>query len=167
MQRHFGDLVDVYDADYAISDTERKFLTSQASSDAGRPHVLHVDALNRQDLIDSSPSGGWDILVDKSTADAIACGEPVTVALGDGSAPKTAEPIEVLCRNLHRVTSEGATWLCISYSSSRFDFLAGAGKQHGWRVRSKAPVSLTESAQTEAVVHRPETGTWGWVLERV
>lgn len=165
MQRHFGERVNVYDADYAISGTERKFLSSQEVRGEQRPRVLHFDALVLRDLIDCAPAGGWDVLVDKSTADAIACGEPLVMSSDDGSVSPAREPIEVLCENLHHVTSANAAWLCISYSSSRFDFLSGAEQRHGWRVESKAPIGLVKSEET-ALVHRPETGTWAWILRR-
>lgn len=166
LQRHFGERVRVYDADYAISGTERKFLAQQTGSDIHTLPLLHFDALDLQDMAGNAPLGGWDILVDKSTADAIACGEPLMSISRDGSGSATREPIEVLCENLNRVTSTDASWLCVSYSASRFDFLLGAEKQHGWRVQSKTPIRLSQSGN-EGVVHRPETGIWAWVLRRL
>lgn len=165
MQQHFGERVTVQDADYAISGTERKFLALQADPDALAIPVLHFDALNLRDMLASAPQGGWDILVDKSTADAIACGEPLVTVSSGGSTPSAREPIEVLCENLYQATSSDAVWLCISYSSGRFDFLNGAETRYGWQVQSKTPVQLAKSGEGE-IVHRPETGTWAWVLRK-
>lgn len=166
MQRQFGKLVHVYDADYAIRETGRKFLDHRSDSGDLGPQVLHFDALSLHALLECTPPGGWDILVDKSTADAIACGEPLIATPHDGPGHTTREPLEVLCENLRQATSADATWLCVSYSTSRFDFLTGAEERHGWRVQSKTPVRLAGS-EGEDVVHRPETGTWAWTLQRV
>lgn len=167
LQRRFGKLVNVYDADYAISETERKFLL-QRFTDSGieTPRVLHLDALNSQQMIDCSPPGGWNLLVDKSTADAIACGEPIATTAQADTGPATHDPIEVLCRNLRRVTSADAAWVSISYSASRFEFLQGAEHRHGWRVESKIAIRHSGS-EAGGIVHRPVTATWVWVLRRI
>ena len=79
----------------------------------------------------------WDILVDKSTADAICCGPDIPLKspllphpIGSqeeqsvfGPSSEMVQPIIVLCRNLARVTKRGGRWISISYSSSRFDHL--------------------------------------------
>jgi hypothetical protein len=156
--------------------------------------ILNLNALDLYDLRSKS-EGGWDLIIDKSTADAISCGP----LIGD------IEPINVLCDNMAEVTNRGTRWISISYSPTRFSWLsitsggngdgAGirgearsnmgqAGREEGgegrggggWKVLEKkflASTSLPEGRRwkdasgVERVVFEPETGVWGWVLERV
>lgn len=171
-----GDEVDVQvvDSDY---------VAESINLSTPRP-ILNLNALDIYDLRSKS-EGGWDLIIDKSTADAISCGP----LIGD------IEPINVLCNNLAEVTKKGTRWISISYSPTRFSFLSAAdggignragsrdiirgGKEGGgagWKVLEKrflASTSLPEGRRwkdergVERVVFEPETGVWGWVLERV
>lgn len=165
IQRRFGARSEVYDADFALSDAQRSYLSRAEEPTLRELPVLHINALSLSDLLRTQPEGGWDILVDKSTADAISCGEPLPDD-SDHAPSDTSEPIELLCVNLSKVTRPHAVWLCVSYSSNRFDFLSSAEKRFGWRVRSKSPVSRPSHQKPGDVVHRPETCTWAWLLER-
>lgn len=149
--------------------------------------ILNLNALDLSDLQKKS-GGGWDLIIDKSTADAISCGPLID----------DVEPINVLCNNLAEVTRKGTRWISTSYSPTRFSFLSvtkatnggngdGAGVNEvigaegdvgrgGWKVLEKrflASTSLPEGRRwkdesgVERVVFEPETGVWGWVLERV
>lgn len=109
--------------------------------------VIQLDVLNHTSLKAATQEQGgvWDILVDKSTADAISCGPGIPISQpdsidpgssgasssassgnnGDASSPTLlCPPIEVLCSNLARVTRPGGKWISISYSSTRFDHLS-------------------------------------------
>jgi hypothetical protein len=159
---------------------------------------------------------GWDVLLDKSTADAISCGPDIPLSLSlspasssyvpshgndtpdDTDSPPDAplvEPIIALCHNLARATRKGGRWLCISYSSTRFDHLStlprhssGEGDKDGddegqqagepgWRLISKSPVdgfADTPPSNTQnvtgkqgAVVYAPQVNVWAYVLERI
>jgi hypothetical protein len=185
LKQRMGDKVDnqVIDSDY---------VSESITLSTPRP-ILNLDALDLSDLRNKS-EGGWDLIIDKSTADAISCGP----LIGD------TEPIDVLCNNLTEVTKKGIRWISISYSPTRFSFMSttsggngdgagirgearsnvgkaggeegGEGRGGGWKVLEKkflASTSLPEGRRwkdksgVERVVFEPETGVWGWVLERV
>jgi hypothetical protein len=179
LKQRIGDKVDVQvvDSDY---------VSESITLSTPRP-ILNLNALDLSDLRNKS-EGGWDLITDKSTADAISCGP----LIGD------VEPINVLCSNMAEVTKKGTRWISISYSPTRFSFLSatkttsgangdgggirdelrieGEGGGGGWKVLEKkflASTSLPEGRRwidesgVERVVFEPETGVWGWVLERV
>lgn len=185
LKRRVGDNVDiqVIDSDY---------VSESITLSTPRP-ILNLNALDLSDLRSKS-EGGWDLIIDKSTADAISCGPLIN----------DIEPINVLCNNMAEVTKKGTRWISISYSPTRFSFLSatkttsgaegdgagsrdeirGAGEggggegggEGGWKVLEKrflASTSLPEGRRwkdesgVERVVFEPETGVWGWVLERV
>jgi hypothetical protein len=185
LKQRVGDKVDiqVIDSDY---------VSESITLSTPRP-ILNLDALDLSDLRNKS-EGGWDLIIDKSTADAISCGPLID----------DIEPINVLCNNMAEVTKKGTRWISISYSPTRFSFLdftsggngdgagirgearsnvgkvggeeGGDGRGGGWKVlerRFLASTSLPEGRRwkdeigVERVVFEPETGVWGWVLERV
>ena len=71
----------------------------------------------------------FDFIVDKSTSDAIACGDNITILAtwaggdDDGPSPVSLPPVEVLALHLAAVTAAGGRWIVISYSGDRFGFL--------------------------------------------
>lgn len=189
--------IEVIDSDY---------VAESITLPSNRP-ILNLNALDFSDLLAKS-SGGWDLIIDKSTADAISCGP----LIGE------VEPIHVLCENLGQVTKKGTRWISISYSPTRFSFLPTSGSEvseseasgseasgseakngsggderkgeigstdivngegegtKGWKVIERkflASTSLPEGRRwkdergVERVVFEPETGVWGWVLERI
>jgi hypothetical protein len=179
LKQRIGDKVDiqVIDSDY---------VSESITLSIPRP-ILNLNALDISDLRSKS-EGGWGLIIDKSTADAISCGPLID----------DMEPINVLCNNMAEVTREGTRWISISYSPTRFSFLSttkttsgvngegagigdetrieGEGGGGGWKVLEKkflASTSLPEGRRwkdksgVERVVFEPETGVWGWVLERV
>jgi len=168
LQRAFGSKVAVTDADYAAAGLQLQDGDACTTNHREREvPLLDLDVLSLAHLTASSPTGGWDLLIDKSTADAISCGPP----LPSPSAPSLGikrEPIEVLCENLAQVTRPYGRWVSISYSSERFDFLA-KGQDSKWRVVHKLPVQLIPptTVGSMGIVYQPETGVWVWVLERV
>jgi hypothetical protein len=157
------------------------------------PHYHQIYPLDCLDLAQlenyTTQVGRWDLIIDKSTADAISCGPSI-----DG-----VEPLDVLLRNMAKVTKKGTRWISISYSTTRFSALesgtgrgdeeAGRGRkqevgteikeengERGWRVVEKRFLASTtlpggrrwrDEKGEERVVFEPETGVWGWVLERV
>ena len=181
--------------DVQVVDTD--YVAESISSITQLRPIIPLNALDLSDLIRNSEDG-WDLIIDKSTADAISCGPLIA----------DIEPINVLCWNLAKVTKKGMRWISISYSSTRFTFLdaimergfhatkdrdvgegveddgdeskggdAGTGgEEGGWKVverRFLASTSLPDGRRwrdesgVERVVFEPETGVWGWVLERV
>lgn len=168
LQHSLGDRVMVSDADYASAS-----LGTRDARKATVPTMLHVpllevDVLDLISLRDTAPTGGWDLFVDKSTADAISCSPPLERPSATSSTAVTeVEALQVLCDNLGQVSSPRSRWISISYSSNRFDFLA-SDSRGGWRVLDKFPARLEASSNAMGghVVHRPVTGTWVWVLGR-
>lgn len=157
-----GSDVEVVDADY-VADSIR---SDPGSNTVNR--ILSLDCLYIDDLRIKSPEGGWDFILDKSTADAISCGPLIS-----RSPDLVSEPLEILLRNLGSVTKQSGVWISISYSPTRFHvpYLA----ESGWEVVEKrflASTSLPEGRRVsdgkggERVVWEPETGVWGWVLRR-
>ncbi|KAF2084487.1 hypothetical protein K490DRAFT_49130 [Saccharata proteae CBS 121410] len=96
-----------------------------------------ADLLSLPSIIDLSLDGSekYDVIVEKSTSDAVACGEDVSIPLPyplrsvwhfDSSFPKRSglvHPCHILAAHLAFLSKPGATWIAISYSSNRFPFL--------------------------------------------
>jgi hypothetical protein len=150
--------IQVIDSDY-VAESIIPF-----DSHAESRQILPLDCLNLPDLMKDSPEQGWDLIIDKSTADAISCG-PLIDSL---------EPLQVLLHNMAQVTRKGTRWISISYSATRFSHLEEEG-EGGWKVVEKrflASTSLPDGRRwrdksgVERVVFEPETGIWGWILER-
>lgn len=173
-ERNAGEKVEIVDADYV-------------AGSISTPGVLPLDCLDGSDLRQKSPEEGWDMILDKSTADAISCGPPISrtddnvlvagVAeeIESAASGKDEEPLDVLLRNMNNVTRIGALWISISYSSTRFQM--AHLRDLGWEVEERrflASTSMPEGRRVrddktgeERVVWEPETGVWGWVLKRV
>lgn len=156
--------------------------------------LIQLDVLDASSIAQTTKEDGlWDLLVDKSTADAISCGPsiprlctsnsntPSSVALDSGCQDgPLLPPIEVLCDNLARATRPGGRWISISYSASRFDHLLGhssteARNSHSWRIVEKVSLGSTSLPEGRVVVdgkgnsrtvYEPETPTWAYILER-
>lgn len=120
--------------------------------DAKEPmHWTAADLLDYEDVMalgstESPEQRGFDVVVDKGTADAVACayhkrldGEHVElireVAVGKGekghdngnavgdTVGSKIHPEALLMVHLAKVTAKGARWICVSFSATRFDFL--------------------------------------------
>lgn len=163
------DWLRVVDADYALASIHTQNGDEMPGSGVER---IQLDVLDREDCARTAPPGGWDLLVDKSTADAISCGPDIIL-----EGVRKVEPIEALCANLASVTRHGGRWVCISYSENRFKHLSQAGtRPHQWRVVEKKRIGgaympegkrIRDEKGVERIVYEPETGVWVYVLERV
>ena len=171
--------VKVVDTDYVVP-LQYATPTQEQGVEFRQCDILHVESLRA-----ISPEG-WDLVVDKSTADAISCGSSLTVdEPGQGEDESatgtlertTREPVEVMCENLGRVTGKGARWICVSYSETRFDHLSrstgGEGQSARWKVLQKQGLKETtgqrvvKDGDTERIVYEPSTSVWAYVLERI
>ena len=171
--------VKVVDTDYVVP------LQYASPSEGQGVEFRQCDILDVESLGAISPEG-WDLVVDKSTADAISCGPSLPIdgpgQEGDGSTTGTQgrmarEPIEVMCENLGRVTQRGSRWVCVSYSETRFDHLSrstgGEGQSARWKVLQKQGLKETtgqrvvKDGDTERIVYEPSTSVWAYVLERI
>ncbi|KAF1915046.1 hypothetical protein BDU57DRAFT_517830 [Ampelomyces quisqualis] len=98
-----------------------------------------VDMLNHKSLLGACKPGEYSIIVDKSTADCIACTEdvrtplpyPVDVPsqglldLSVRETPEPLHPLHILAVHLALVARPGARWIALSYSEDRFPFVDG------------------------------------------
>lgn len=98
----------------------------------GRMHWKVLDLLSQVSITafhTETQSAFFDLLVDKSTSDAISCGPDLPrPGLGASMNSRSTHsmmlhPLELLALNLARLTRPGGRWICISYSSDRFGFL--------------------------------------------
>lgn len=75
------------------------------------------------------------VVLDKSTSDAIACGEDIVLTAASGQCHPIirehirpdvkVEPVHLLALNLAPIVRPGGVWVILSYSSSRASFLEG------------------------------------------
>ena len=150
--------VQVFDSDYVAESIKPSPNASLESR-----QILPLDCLNLADLMHKSPELGWDLIIDKSTADAISCGPLID----------SIEPLQILLNNLAQVTKKGTRWISISYSATRFSHIE---QGDGWMMVEKRFLASTslpdgrrwkDASGVERVVFEPETGVFGWVLERI
>ncbi|KAK6337606.1 hypothetical protein TWF730_003001 [Orbilia blumenaviensis] len=126
--------------------------------------------------------GGFGLIIDKSTADAISCASDVDVEFPyfiasntvEGSSRKTAKihPLAILSLHLAYLVAPGAKWLLLSYSSSRCSFL-GPEKDGDKVVDQKAldegfpdPRSLWRVVKEEALDAPDENNDSNSVVKR-
>jgi hypothetical protein len=160
---------EVTDADYVAVSIHTADVAEQ---DERAVPLISLDVLDPAQLAEKSPEMGWDLLLDKSTADAIACGPNVSLA------GESVEPIVALCSRLARVIRIGGRWVCVSYSERRFAHLEGLGKlpNKQWRIVSRGGIPdgiapegkvVREDKGKERVVYEPQTNIWIYILERI
>ena len=113
----------------------------ESSGDASSERWIAADLLSAPEVQSKvAPDGTlYDVIVDKSTSDSIACGDDVTVRSpydiqipGEVSPSDdqdvqevSVHPLQVLAANLAAVSRPNAgKWIAFSYSSERFSFLS-------------------------------------------
>lgn len=153
-------------------------------------HWKVLDLLDNRAVQDFEPSH-FDLIVDKSTSDAISCGQDVRldVSCGQDNAtePATIHPLHLLANHLARLTPTHGRWIVISYSSQRFPFLdpLPASLQDGlfdpiheakgsmvdpaklWVLENKQEMQVesVEAIETKNVF-RPKEVNWLYILRR-
>lgn len=101
--------------------------------------------------------GMFDVVLDKSTADAMACGEPVKVSSSGPDADEAeVHPVEVLALNLARVVVPGGLWISLSYSAWRFDFLKDTRQGQGQGVGTLWGIERVENVEAKSGVEGTE-----------
>ncbi|KAF9157969.1 hypothetical protein DFQ26_008109 [Actinomortierella ambigua] len=116
------------------------------------------------DLTSLAPNT-FDLILDKSTSDAIACGD-------DDESTK----LRTLCRQVARVTKPGGVWCVVSYSQYRqYDFDDGGRGEGGklWTTERIEPIKVEapsrrvgDKDKTQAVVHQPDIYQYLYVNRR-
>ncbi|KAK4685048.1 hypothetical protein P7C73_g5107, partial [Tremellales sp. Uapishka_1] len=147
----------IVDSDYV--DPSLLPTSSFANTEYVTYSTVQQDLLSPTYVLD--PEERYDLLIDKSTADAISCG-PIIGGY---------EPIQVLCTNLASFTKPGGRWISISYSENRFP-ASILGKE--WTVLERQLIDkrclpggrIVKENGVERRVYEPETGIWCYVLER-
>ncbi|KAL1873375.1 hypothetical protein Plec18167_006426 [Paecilomyces lecythidis] len=146
-------------------------------------HWVRADLRSWSDL--SSALMGFspfDIIMDKSTSDAIATGvdEVFTSSSADDQAsvcPTVRQildrrensdislaPVELLALHLVSLTQKGTTWLALSYSTMRFDNFPYLAEY--WKVLSRTPLQAP-AGQTASSAYTPQIFHWLYILQRV
>lgn len=140
-------------------------------------HWLQIDLRSWSDVAKLAPYAPFDVVVDKSTSDAIATSPSVPLSTEYGPSPicpiiseivkETGElrlsPVELLALHLVPLTQKGSTWVALSYSNIRFDDLGYAGKY--WTTVSRTSIKAPQG-QTSSFAHTPEVFHWAYVLRR-
>lgn len=136
----------------------------------------------------------FDVVVHKSTSDAISCAEeleldfqkhedwsrrticptiapPVNLPRSSSNDHLVLEPLELLALHLAALVRPGGIWLALSYSNNRFPFLALTSQSRpirvsaSWTITKVTPVDAP-SGQTKSGVHAPAVQHFLYVLER-
>lgn len=132
-----------------------------------------------------------NLVVDKSTSDAIACGPDVEVRLPRSvedavpQVPIKVHPLHILALNLAVVAVPGARWLSLSYSKERFPFMPTLfAPQHAplpkgmldparfWNVMEREEIQTEEAVGDKyknivgETVHTVTTSHYMYILER-
>lgn len=141
----------------------------------------HADLRSWNDLSTLAPFAPFDVIMDKSTCDAIATSEHKTFTPPSSSYTEntkgicptvlesipndeeaTLSPVELLGLHLVPLTRKESTWIALSYSSFRFDLPILQGY---WAVVEKTPIQAP-SGLAESVAHAPRIYHWLYILRR-
>lgn len=112
-----------------------------------------VDLLDYRCLLQRCQKNTYSVVIDKSTADSIACADDRDVPIpypvhshppGPCTSRRRMHPLVVLAINLALVSRPGAHWICLSYSDDRFG-LSDWTKRPPWcKKRTPTPLSHTD-----------------------
>ncbi|PWY86666.1 hypothetical protein BO70DRAFT_422221 [Aspergillus heteromorphus CBS 117.55] len=142
-------------------------------------HWLQTDLRSWTDVSRLDTFAPFDVILDKSTSDAIATSTPLAFhpSSSDASSPVcptvqdiadksgeiTLSPVELLALHLAPLTREGALWATLSYSTMRFDNLAYLAQY--WTVVSRTPLKAPQG-ETSSFAYAPEVFHWIYILRR-
>ena len=126
-----GEEVAVVDTDYVVPSHRCSSIPFE-QCDILDPRSLETLIHKCRKLARSAPDpedqveeeGFWDMVIDKSTADAISCGPSIPRTPGSGPSSSDRHPLDVMADNLGGVVQQGGIWICVSYSETRFDGIA-------------------------------------------
>ncbi|KAJ5690884.1 hypothetical protein N7462_005276 [Penicillium macrosclerotiorum] len=140
-------------------------------------HWHQTDLLSWADVAALSCFAPFDVILDKSTSDAIATFDdqtfsasadhsqvsPVVQEILSRDVTVAMSPVELLALHLVPLTRKETTWIALSYSTIRFDNLPLLAEY--WTLRSrtalKAPPGLVSSS-----AYAPEVYHWIYILDR-
>ncbi|CDO75500.1 hypothetical protein BN946_scf184935.g36 [Trametes cinnabarina] len=184
----YGDDVDeiaIVNTDFAETLVARKREAEAAKCAMGGPQKgmrwVSADALkwNEMSKITGSESELFDLVVEKSTSDAISCGEDVTYCgvesnlhpafhsylAAEQGRTLTLSPVEVFAIHLASLVRPGGLWIALTFSSNRFSFMPPSAGEDPSRPRASdfwtteevvtvdAPTGLEGNAHAPLVQH--------------
>lgn len=141
-------------------------------------HWRRADLLQWDDVATLTPFAPFDVILDKSTSDAIATFSDCEVSATNDSKlcptvrevvqendddTTTLSPVELLALNLIPLTKKDTTWITLSYSTLRFDCLRFLGQY--WHLRSRTALKAP-SGPVSSSAHTPDVFHWVYVLDR-
>ncbi|KAJ5128153.1 hypothetical protein N7448_008932 [Penicillium atrosanguineum] len=140
-------------------------------------HWLRADLLSWEHVSTLIPFAPFDVILDKSTSDAIAtfsdrkisseddlsCICPTVRPFLSSEPTVTLSPVEALALHLVPLTQTNTTWIALSYSTLRFDSLPFLAKY--WSLRSRTPLKATPG-DVSSTAYTPEVFHWIYVMDR-
>ncbi|KAL2857245.1 hypothetical protein BJY01DRAFT_242320 [Aspergillus pseudoustus] len=141
-------------------------------------HWQRADLRSWTDVSHLLPFAPFDVILDKSTSDAIATASPVrfTPELSKSEVCPTVQaiiprdeeaviisPVELLAMHLVPLTRKGSKWFVLSYSTMRFDNLSDLCTY--WEIVSRIPLQAP-CGQTASGAYTPPIYHWMYTLER-
>lgn len=124
-----------------------------------------------------SQYGPFDVILDKSTSDAISTSGdfeissqeelaaccPVVIDALNNNPGTVLSPVELLALQLVPLTEKGSTWIVLSYSTMRFDGFKFMPAY--WKMRSRIPLKAPPGPVSSST-YTPEVFHWIYILER-
>lgn len=140
-------------------------------------HWQRADLLAWDHVSTLSRFAPFDVILDKSTSDAIATSSDHKYSSTDDTShicptvqdclstqpTITLSPVESLALHLVPLTRKETTWITLSYSALRFDNLPFL--EQYWTLRSRTPLKAP-SGPVSSSAHTPEVFHWVYILDR-
>ncbi|KEQ93019.1 hypothetical protein AUEXF2481DRAFT_346079 [Aureobasidium subglaciale EXF-2481] len=173
----------IHNVDYSdvVIERQRQRDLTNTGEEASKWSTL--DLLSLAQVEEFKKQGRYDVIIDKSTSDAISCAEDVHVglpyhmntAMEQGSSLAISGhtqvyPLVILAIHLAYLATPGCQWMVLSYSASRFSYWEDESPQ-----RLPHPTQLWKMVRHEKIeqpqdpkdtVHRPPTMHHLYILER-
>ncbi|KAJ5762588.1 uncharacterized protein N7511_005970 [Penicillium nucicola] len=167
----------IVNADFSTEAVRRG---QEMESKRGPAHAmpwLRVDLRSWSDVSTLSEFAPFDVILDKSTSDALATSEDHQLSRQNDfltSCPAvqkillknptiTLRPVELLALQLIPLTQKGSTWIALSYSTMRFDGLHHLSDH--WTLQARIPLKAPAGPVTPST-YAPEIFHWMYILQR-
>jgi hypothetical protein len=138
---------------------------------------VRADLRSWDDVSSLTRFAPFDVILDKSTIDAIATSRNYTFSSTDNlhrvcpairetlpcHRSMTLSPVELVALHLVSLTQKGSTWIALSYSSTRFDDLEFLKKY--WAIRSRTALRAP-SGPVSSSAYTPDIFHWIYILDR-
>ncbi|KAF7717781.1 Uncharacterized protein PECH_007378 [Penicillium ucsense] len=159
----------------------RRGLESESQKPRDQAMAWHqADLLSWNDVSKLCPLGPFDLIMDKSTSDAIATSADRRLRLDTNDADDSSlcpvvrevlcqigeidiSPVDLLALHLVPLTRKGTSWMVLSYSSLRFENRSLVDRF--WSLRCRIPLKAP-SGNTCSSAYTPDVYHWLYVLDR-